>query len=547
AGRQDAARRHPRVRRQHGHGRRRRAQARRRHHRVGAADHAGHAAAAHGDGAGAAIDAADHRDPRADGPVGAAGALGGADAQDARRSAGGADGALPRRREERRQAEGGLSNPRDKLFGRYRANALDRLRRVTLGLIELEAGRGDAVALEQIGRELHTLKGESRMFGQAAISEVVHSAETLVMRHDGSSPSPAVCARVVAGLDALSRYLRDELGGETQAAAVLAEVQRALTAGAAAAGAPAAGAPAADAPAAGAPAADAAPAAASAPAVGAPVADESVAAAPTPAGATPAADKDRWTQVSVRQVDELREQVAQFSVDFRALVARFRAAPAELSDAERRTLIEDLDRCRVQLDGVAGASWSLQLQSIEPTLGELVRHARELAIGQGKRVRGVVTAAGAQVERNVLDALWEPLLHIVRNAVDHGIELPAARGAKGPEATLTLRAEPTGATITIVIADDGAGVDVARVRQTAVARGMLTEQAAAALTEAQTLDLLFQHGFSTRSEVSDLSGRGIGLDVVRSVVEELGGTVALTSRAGEGTEIVLTIPARLSQ
>ena len=418
---------------------------------------------------------------------------------------------------------------------------------MTLGLIELEAGRGDAVALEQIGRELHTLKGESRMFGQAAISEVVHSAETLVMRHDGSSPSPAVCARVIAGLDALSRYLRDELGGETQAAAVLAEVQRALTAGAAAAGAPAAGAPAADAPAAGAPAADAAPAAASAPAVGAPVADESVAAAPTPAGATPAADKDRWTQVSVRQVDELREQVAQFSVDFRALVARFRAAPAELSDAERRTLIEDLDRCRVQLDGVAGASWSLQLQSIEPTLGELVRHARELAIGQGKRVRGVVTAAGAQVERNVLDALWEPLLHIVRNAVDHGIELPAARGAKGPEATLTLRAEPTGATITIVIADDGAGVDVARVRQTAVARGMLTEQAAAALTEAQTLDLLFQHGFSTRSEVSDLSGRGIGLDVVRSVVEELGGTVALTSRAGEGTEIVLTIPARLSQ
>src|SRR6185312_6255629 len=136
---------------------------------------------------------------------------------------------------------------------------------------------------------------------------------------------PAVCARVIAGLDALSRYLRDELGGETQAAAVLAEVQRALTAGAAAAGAPAAGAPAADAPAAG-----AAPAAASAPAVGAPVADESVAAAPTPAGATPAADKDRWTQVSVRQVDELREQVAQFSVDFRALVARFRAAPAEL-------------------------------------------------------------------------------------------------------------------------------------------------------------------------------------------------------------------------
>src|SRR5205085_12532889 len=133
--------------------------------------------------------------------------------------------------------------------------------------------------------------------------------------------------------------------------------------------------------------------------------------------------KGRWTQVSARQVDQRCEQVAQFSVDFRALVARFRGA-REMSAGERRALVEDLDRCRVQFDGVAGASWALQLQSIEPTLGELVRHARELALGQGKRLRGVVEAAGAQVERNVLDALWEPLLHVVRNAVDHGIETP---------------------------------------------------------------------------------------------------------------------------
>src|SRR6185312_4367319 len=258
--------------------------------------------------------------------------------------------------------------------------------------------------------------------------------------------------------------------------------------------------------------------------------------ATTPAPAADAAAKDRWTQVAVRQVDELCQQVAQLSVDFRALVARVRAAPAELSGGDRRALVEDLDRCRVQLEGVAGASWALQLQSIEPTLGELVRHAREIAIGQGKKLRGVVSAAGAQVERNVLDALWEPLLHIVRNAVDHGIEPPAERGKKGAEATLSLRAEPAGAAVVITIADDGRGVDAARVRQVAVERGMLSAAAAAALTEAQALDLLFQHGFSTRSEVSDLSGRGIGLDVVRSVVDELGGTVALTSRAGEGTE-----------
>jgi len=421
-----------------------------------------------------------------------------------------------------------MSNPRDRLLGRFRASALDRLRRVSLALIEIEAGRGNAEAAEQLGRELHTLKGEARMFGQQAVSELVHAAETLVVRHDGTLPPRWACARVIAGLDTLTRFLKDELGNETQAAAALAEVQRALAASEA------------DVP----PEGDEPPEAAPAPATEATPATE---AAPKSEVAPGAATKDRWTQVAVRQVDDLCGQVAQFAFDFRALVARVRNAPAELSGGERRALIEDLDRCRVQLEGVAGASWALQLQSIEPTLGELVRHAREIAIGQGKKLRGVVSAAGAQVERNVLDALWEPLLHIVRNAVDHGIEPPAERGKKGAEATLSLRAEPAGAAVVITIADDGRGVDAARVRQVAVERGMLSAAAAAALTEAQALDLLFQHGFSTRSEVSDLSGRGIGLDVVRSVVDELGGTVAISSRRGEGTEIVLSIPARLSQ
>jgi CheY-like chemotaxis protein len=138
-------------------------------------------------------------------------------------------------------------------------------------------------------------------------------------------------------------------------------------------------------------------------------------------------------------------------------------------------------------------------------------------------------------------------LHIVRNAIDHGVEAPSERAGKPPEATLSLRAEPSGAAVLITIADDGRGVDPARVRQSAVERGMLSATAAASLGEAQVLDLLFQHGFSTRTEVSDLSGRGIGLDVVRSVVEELGGTVSLSSRLGQGTEISLSIPARLSQ
>lgn len=426
-----------------------------------------------------------------------------------------------------------MSDPRQKLFGRFRASALDRLRRTSLVLIELEAGRGGAADLEGLARELHTVKGESRMFGLAPVAEVCHAAEDLVLAGNGKPPPPEACVRLIAALEVVSQALQGEAGIDETVARALRQAAEGLR-GTARAAAPA----------------SAESGAAATPGAGTPdAAGTAEAAGHTGAGngaAAAAAAGERWIQVGARKVDDLCEQVAQISSDFRALAARLAATESIAAGAARRALLEDFDRCRTQLDALMSASWALRLQQIEPALGDLVRHARELALQQGKRLRVSIDAAGAQVERSVLDELWEPLLHIVRNAVDHGIEPPDERGQKPPEARLSLRAEPSGASVLITIADDGRGIDPDAVRAAAVRRGLLTREAAAALGEREALELTFQHGFSTRAEVSELSGRGVGLDVVRSVVENLGGTVTLDSRRGEGTTLTLSIPTRLS-
>jgi two-component system chemotaxis sensor kinase CheA len=211
-----------------------------------------------------------------------------------------------------------------------------------------------------------------------------------------------------------------------------------------------------------------------------------------------------------------------------------------------RGLLPEIDRARTLLEEITASAWSLRLVPLEPALAELVSHAREIAVSQGKRMRVLVRASEAQIERTVLDVIWEPLLHLVRNAVDHGIELPADRAGKG-EAVLSVEAEAVGASILLSISDDGRGIDVGKLRDTAISRGALSPAAAAEANDAALLDLIFLHGFSTRATVTDLSGRGIGLDVVRSSVESIGGSVRVSSEVGKGTRFLLSVPANISK
>jgi two-component system chemotaxis sensor kinase CheA len=166
----------------------------------------------------------------------------------------------------------------------------------------------------------------------------------------------------------------------------------------------------------------------------------------------------------------------------------------------------------------------------------------------GKQVRLEMDGAETELDRTIIEAIKDPLVHLVRNSCDHGIESPAMRTSAGkpPEGRLTLRAYHEGGQVNIEIMDDGAGIDVVRVKQKAVEKELLRPEQAEKLSDREALHLIFHPGFSTAKTVTNVSGRGVGMDVVKSRIEKIGGVVDLFSRPGEGTTVKLKIPLTLA-
>lgn len=184
-----------------------------------------------------------------------------------------------------------------------------------------------------------------------------------------------------------------------------------------------------------------------------------------------------------------------------------------------------------------------------PAFERMEREVRALSRALSKDVRLVVTGEASSLDRLPMDALGAPLAHVLRNAVDHGIELPDERVARGKsrEGTITVRAWRSGGLGVLEVEDDGAGVDLAAVRSAAVARGLVGVAAAEAMGERELLEVLFRPGFSTRTEASATSGRGVGLDAVRSAVARLGGSVGLRTRLGVYTRVIVTLRVTLAR
>ncbi|HWP15060.1 MAG TPA: chemotaxis protein CheW, partial [Xanthobacteraceae bacterium] len=176
------------------------------------------------------------------------------------------------------------------------------------------------------------------------------------------------------------------------------------------------------------------------------------------------------------------------------------------------------------------------------------RLVRDLSQQLGKKVQLVTRGETVESDKAVVDRLFEPLLHIVRNAVDHGIETPQVRKAAGkPEAgTIAIAASRAGDRIIIQIEDDGRGIDPEAVRRTAEQRRLMAPDALTVLSDEETIELIFAAGFSTAAEITDISGRGVGMDVVRKTVEQIGGRVFLTSRKGGGTTVRLDMPVSIA-
>lgn len=266
-----------------------------------------------------------------------------------------------------------------------------------------------------------------------------------------------------------------------------------------------------------------------------------------PTAPTVQAQRERWVHLQTGVLDDLSERLLELSTAYSRLAVRLGQAIREAPSTSLRAAVDEADHARRQLDDVVGAAWSLRLVSVEDSLRALATHASEIAESQNKRLRVHVDGGRAELERSTIDAIEQPLIHLVRNAVDHGIEEPSERRDKSPEASLWLVARTVGGAVEITVEDDGRGIDPEVVRVAAVERGILRADEAAALSDAATFDLLFMFGFSTRRYTTALSGRGIGLDAVRGKVESLGGEVRLTSRIGYGTRFVLSVPAAIAR
>jgi two-component system chemotaxis sensor kinase CheA len=189
-----------------------------------------------------------------------------------------------------------------------------------------------------------------------------------------------------------------------------------------------------------------------------------------------------------------------------------------------------------------------RMQPIGMVWNKLPRVVRDMAVAMGKQIRLDMDGAETELDRTIIEAIKDPLVHLVRNSCDHGIESPEvrARAGKPPQGRLSLRAYHEGGQVNIEISDDGAGIDVARVKQKAVEKGILRPEQAEKLSDREALNLIFQPGFSTAKTVTNVSGRGVGMDVVKSHIEKIGGIVDLFSRPGEGTTVKLKIPLTLA-
>ncbi len=429
----------------------------------------------------------------------------------------------------------------------------ERLEGLAERLLVLEERADDKELVSEVFRDLHTLKGGSAFAGLKKLNRVAHLAEDLIGElRDGkrSCDRPLVDllletldvlraiverARARAPIDVdvsdLSRRLKDPRAAKTTTAAAVAERPR-----------EAAGPPGATAPAA---------------ASTLRIEFEKVDHLLNLVGEVVLA-RGRLTTAAEVQGALLREMVQLRKKLAALLPAESRPnAPGALDDLQRteRVLREtwsDLDSGLGGLGLAVGQLrdnvMKLRMVPIARLFTKYQRTVRELGGKLGKEVKVELEGADTELDKVLVERLEDPLLHLVRNAVDHGVELPDVRAARGkPRAGLVrLAAHQRGGQIVVTISDDGGGMDPARLRQKAIEKGLLSPEEAAALDDRASFDLIFRAGFSTAAQVSDVSGRGVGMDVVRDAIAKLKGSIVIDSELGRGTRMELRLPLTLA-
>ncbi len=378
-------------------------------------------------------------------------------------------------------------------------------------------------AATEARRELHTLKGAGRMLRLGAFAELCHAAEGVLqpLRPE----TPALLTRAVDGLAAMI----DAVAGGKEPL-VDAELMTTLGGSTAPSQASAGSAP------------------------------------PHPAAPAAPGPGSAEVRIDAGTVDRLAEQATRLRILARAsgrTVGRLHElaglAEAALREREPAQALPALAIALRQAEDEAAATQkrlqrrteeqfeallAIQLQPLQGMLLALARHARELGRSLGREIRVNLQGGETRLDRRITQQLEEALIHLVRNAIDHGIEPPEARLVAGKPAvgTITIEATTAGDRVRLAIADDGAGIDPQHVVEAAASAGLVEPGLAAALGRDEALGLVFLPGFSMRSEVTEISGRGIGLDAVAAAAARAGGTVSLASQPGHGTSVVVEVP-----
>jgi two-component system chemotaxis sensor kinase CheA len=398
---------------------------------------------------------------------------------------------------------------------------LDRMERC---LTELETRPDDAGLLGEIFRSVHTIKGTTGFLGFKRLEKLAHAGENLLgLLRDGKlAANPPLITGLLHLLDGLRSILRKieaEAGeGDGDDSGLIAELealvgkpkpQRMKRAKAIATRKSEEAAK---------------PLSPEAPAL-------------TQTGTASAAEST--LRVDIVLLNRMMNLVGEL------VLTRNQVLQATAADPKMTMLSRRLDMVTADLrESVMKA----RMQPVSNIFSKMPRIVRDVSQVLGRRVRLEVEGQDTELDKSLLEAIKDPLTHAVRNALDHGIEPPDIRAAAGkdPEGTLRLRAVQEGSHVIVEVADDGAGIDVERVRRKGIERGVISNERAAQMSNRELLQLIFVPGFSTAATVTNVSGRGVGMDVVRTNVEKIGGKVEIDSRVGKGTTLRLRIPLTLA-
>ena len=254
-------------------------------------------------------------------------------------------------------------------------------------------------------------------------------------------------------------------------------------------------------------------------------------------------------KVSQEKIDRLMDLIGEMVVAKNALPYLAQRAEAVF---QQRELAREIKAQYAVINRIAEdmqhAIMQVRMMPVGAVFQRFARLVRDTSKKLGKDVQLVIEGEDTEADKNIIESLADPLIHILRNSLDHGIELPAVRQLAGKpvRGTISVRARQESDRVLIEIADDGAGISAQRVRTKAIERGLIPEDKAHTLSDAEAIQLIFLPGFSTAEQISDLSGRGVGMDVVRSAVERINGQVELSSQAGQGTQIHLSLPLSMA-